>query len=95
MIQECKIGEDNQHALEVDDIYTGNVILNSSSRIVSMLSFNNFGFVSVFTATDDNQVHKVMHTMGICVCCVSISLMHAYTKLSTIGQPSYLMDKYF
>ena len=59
MIQECKIGEGNQHALELDDTYAGNVILNSSSRIVSMLSFNNFGFVSLFTASDDNQVHKV------------------------------------
>ena len=65
MIQECKIGRDYEHALEVDDTYTGNVVLNSSSRIVSMLSFNNFDFVSVFTATDDNQVHKVMHFVSI------------------------------
>ena len=69
MIQECKIGEDNQHALELDDTYAGNVILNSSGRIVSMLSFNSFDFVSVFTASDDNQVHKVANAF-----CVFISL---------------------
>ena len=64
-IQECRIGDDNEHALEVDDTYTGNVVLNSNSRIVSMMSFNNFGFVSVFTATDDNLVHKVIY---LCIC---------------------------
>ena len=71
MIQECRIGEDSNHALEVDDIYTGNVVLNSSSRIVSMLSFNSFGFVSVFTASDNNQVHKVGNTF-----CVTHEHMH-------------------
>ena len=71
MIQECRIGRDNDHALEVDDTYTGNVILNSSSRIVSMLSFNNFGFVSVFTATDDNLVHKVGNAF-----CITHEHMH-------------------
>ena len=67
MIQECKIGKDSQHSLELDNAYTGNVVLNSSSRIVSMLSFNNFGSVSVFTASDDNQVHKVMHEICVAI----------------------------
>ena len=56
------IGEENEHALELDTSYTGNVVLNSSSRIVSMLSFNNFGFVSLSAASDDDQVHKVIHS---------------------------------
>ena len=60
MIQECHIGDENEHALEVDTPYTGSVILNTSSRIVSMMSFNSFSFVSLFTASDDHLVHKVI-----------------------------------
>ena len=55
------IGQENEHALELDAPYPGNVVLNSSSRIVSMLSFSNFGFVSLFAASDNDQVHKVIH----------------------------------
>ena len=57
------IGGENQNALELNTPYPGNVVLNSSSRIVSMLSFNNFGFVSLFAASDDDQVHKVMRLL--------------------------------
>ena len=57
------IGRENQNALELDTPYTENVVLNSSSRIVSMLSFNNFGFVSLFTANADDQVHKVLRLL--------------------------------
>ena len=49
----------NNYALEVDTSYRGNIILTTSSRIVSMLSFSSFGFVAVFGASDDNQVLKV------------------------------------
>ena len=59
IIQECKIGRENNYALELDASYRGNVVLNTSSRIVSILSFSNFGFVAVFAASEDEQVHKV------------------------------------
>lgn len=65
MMQECEIGRDNNYALEVDNPYTGNAVMNTSSRVVSILSFNNFDFASVFTVTDDNRVHKVSNPVHI------------------------------
>ena len=43
----------------MDTPYSGNVIMTTSSRIVSMLSLSSFGFVAVFGASDDNQLYKV------------------------------------
>ena len=43
----------------MDTTYRGRVILSTSSRIVSMFSFDNFGSVAVLGASDDNHVHKV------------------------------------
>ena len=43
----------------MDTPYRGRVILSTSSRIVSILSFDSFGSVAVLGTSDDNHVHKV------------------------------------
>jgi len=58
--QECAIGANNDHSLEVADPYDGDVVLTTNSGIVSLLATNSYGFSYLFTATNDTLVHKVI-----------------------------------
>jgi len=44
----------------VETPYIGVVVVNSTSRIISMTSFDVDGFAFLFAAGEDNQTYKVI-----------------------------------
>ena len=60
----------------MDNPYDGDVVLNTNSGIVSLLTTNSYGFSYLFTATSDTLVHKVINCvwMMTLVCNVQYSM---------------------